>query len=880
MLTPLVFLLCASPQLFGPGPLQPYRRASPDGHWELSVDPTARDGSGPATYHCALDGKDAWSGEKPWTFWDALVTNDGFSAGYSYSRDGVRQFAEGDFHAVILAPDGTVRLDDVRKREPSGFEHEPSNPLGAGLFEQPDLKRVVFRIADPDLNRNDEQWWAFRLPEAKEEFRKGSRDALSGGEPRDWVIAVRGLRGTTLTLVEWRTLHWPKIGLRFSLLDAGLAPVWDLSRAEELTGPDDDATRRMQDAILRRGTLFEETPNGRFAIGLPKSGEKIHFAVEGDAAHPTVREIGREPWSLPEDPKPARRFSDLPVTRLQARGEFQIPLASREGSPIRDVAAFDVSVPGIVRVVRREKDGSFTLLRVDSSEKALLERRVRLSDSTQDPRVEFWALGPETWLATRSPFGDGARALAWRIDESTGDATPLAGFDCPAIEDVAAIGKDRFVVLARERETYSTTMRVRAFDPKGALLWELEADTNSNEPADLFSPEAVAVTREGLVAVLDVIRHTIQLFDSEGKFRSRIDLATAWGHEPRYPCGIRADVEGGVLVHDFSGDPPLYRMKVDGTVRAKFAPRFPDGKSPDALARRVRVGDDGHVWSTDDQRVLRLDAEGVVDLQLGTQAVEGRLVEPWAVGVDVFGRILVQDRGTSAIHVFDGKGKSLFVCRPSPTDTEEPDLIAELTGTQDRGVLAQWGMFGIYLRFGPDGARRNRLEPKLGGGSLVGSTVADEYFGYEFGGGVVRLGPDLSERGRLDRAPDGSWLGSAPAVGPDGALAAWHAKSCGESTFEGELVVFDRPDAKDARALPLPSGTRCSNVALGRSWAALSSWKNDALLVRRKDGKLVRVEMPTSAGDKGEWRFGFDPAEEELIAVDGGSLRILRFALP
>jgi hypothetical protein len=878
MLAPLLLLLISSPQAFGPEALQPYRRTSPDNHWALSVDPTARDGSGPAKYRFTHDGKDAWSGEKPWTFWDAIVTDDGFSAGYAYSQGGVRMFAEGEFHAVILAPDGSVRLDDVRKREFSHFEHEPPDPLGQGIFEQPDLRRIVFRIRDPDVNRRNEAWWCFRMPEAKEEFRKGSRDALKSGDPTDMVIAARGLPGTGLTLVEWRIFDWPRMGLRFSLLDAELAPVWDLARPVELMGPDDQATDEMQTAVYRRGTLLEEPSKGGFAIGLPKSGEKIRFAVDVDAGHATVHEIGREAWSLPADPKPARRLADLPVTLLPSRGDFRIATGSRAGSPIREVAAFDVSVPGVLRVVRREKDRSYTMLRVDASEKTLLERRVEIPDSTPDREPRFWSFGPDAWLATDSPFEQGARARAWRIEEATGDATPLADFDCPFVDDVAAPGPDRFVAIATEHEKYTSTKLLRAFDAKGALLWEIEQDLNSNEPGDLFSPEAVAVTSRGQVAVVDVIRHTVQFFDAEGEFRSKIELEKSWGVEPRYPCAVCADEGGGILVLDSAGDPSLYRMDADGTVRSKFSPRFPDGKVTPELARNARVGSDGRVWTTDGQRLLRLDANGVVDLQLGTQAVEGILAEPSAVDVDVFGRVLVQDKATCAVHVFDGKGKDLFVCRPLPEDFKEANPIAHLGATRDRGVLAQSGFAKGFVQFGPDGSRKRTLVIERGLGRVVGSPASDDLFATGFGGGITLLGADLSEHGRLERAPDGAWLCGGPtAAGPDGAVAVWQSADPNGSS---ELVLFEKPDPNAARALPLPAEARCSNLALGRTWAAVSGWGNDVLLVRRTDGKPVRFQVSGEAGNKESWRFGFDPEEDELIAVDADSLRIRRFALP
>ena len=588
MLAGLLFLLCDS--YIGPPPsLQPYRRTSPDGRWELSVDPSDRRGVGPARYRCTHDGNAAWSGEKPWTFWDAIVTNEGFSAGYAYAEE---------FHAVILAPDGMVRLDDARTRESSRFMHMPANPLGNGLFEQPDLRRIVFRIADPDVNRKKEEWWCFRLPDGKEEFRKHPRDAFDRVGRTDSVIAARGLAGTRWTLVEWRIFDWPRMGLRFTLVDADLAPVWDLAGFDEMSiGANQAEMDRMHSFIYRRGTIFEEAPAGGFAIGLPKSGTKIHFVIEGDASHPAVREIGREPWSLPDERRSALRLADLPFAPLETRGEFQI-----------------------------------------------------LVDPSLKP-----------------------------------------------------------------------------------------------------------------------------------------------GEQPA------------------------------GSVRSKNL----------------------------------------------------------SMAVDVLGRVVVQDEATRAIHVFDGKGKPLFVCTPTPGDFEKLNPIAKLVATRDGGVLAQSGMISTYVRFGPDGIRTEKLEPKLHGGRLVASPISDDLFGGIYAGSILRLGPDLIERGRFDRAPDGTWLDGAAEIttGPDGALAVCQDKGTyGNAEFE--LILFENADPKKGRALPIPNETSISMLELGPSWAAVGTYGDEVLLVRRRDGRLVRFRADGDGKEKRSWRFGFDPDREELVAVEAGSLRIHRYALP
>jgi hypothetical protein len=324
-LIPLLFPHAAAQQ--GPLPdLQPHIVTSADGHCALAIDPSHRDGSGPGRYRFTRDGREVWAGEKPWTFWDSVVTDDGVVAGYSYSQGGLAQFAKGDFHAVILAPDGSVRLDETHERTPSSMMHSSPDPLGRGVFVQQDLGRVVFRISDSDRNRGCEEWWCFQLSDAKELFRKRPAELMKKQESRSSIVGARGVPGTALTIVEWSTLTWPQFGLTLTLHDAALAPVWELAQPGELAGSDDLASTRIRSEVFARGTLLDEVPPGHFAVGLPKSKQKVRFAVEVSGTEISVREVGRENWSLPDDTNHGPRFQDLPITKLAER---EVPARDR-----------------------------------------------------------------------------------------------------------------------------------------------------------------------------------------------------------------------------------------------------------------------------------------------------------------------------------------------------------------------------------------------------------------------------------------------------------------------------------------------------------------------------------------------------------------------
>jgi hypothetical protein len=867
----------------GPLPdLQPRTYTSPSGRWALSIDPSQRDGSGPGRYRCTQDGKEAWSGEKPWSFYEACITDEGVSAGYSYSQGGLEQFAGGEFHVVILSPDGSVRLDESHNREPSHFMHMPPDPCGCGVFHQPDLGRIVFRLSDPDINRRSEEWWSFTLPDVKDAVRKRPRDELPSGDPRDIVVAVRGVPGTAFTLVEWRMFAWPKIGLQFTLHDANLKPVWDLTRPEELTGPDNQDTDELVRAVYESGTLLDEPGAARFAIGLPKSRERIRFAIEGTGSTLSVREIDRQPWSIKGKSEHPARFEDLPATQLKSRGTFDVGLGQPDPTGIRDIETFDFGPEQVLRLVRREKDRSHSLLRVDGAGHVLDEHHLDLSGLLPEIGPRFWSLGQSEWLVTQSPSGEGAKARAWQIDEATGTARQMADFDCPSIEGVAALESGRFVVLATERRKYTSEKTLRMFNADGQTLWKHEGNGDPQQPSSLFSPEAIATTTDGLVAVVDVIRHTLQVFGPDGTFHTHVDLESAWGREPRYPSTVRADVNGDVVIDDFEGNPPLYRMSIDGNVRAALTPHFPDGKTTTGLARNVRVAPDGRLWTTDGQRLLRMDDHGLVDLQFGALADANVLGEPSASAIDVFGRVLVQDAATGAVHVFDGKGGKLFVCRPEPTDFKDPDSIAHLAATRERGVIAQTGMRG-FIRFGPDGARQDNLKVGLGSGSLVFSPVSDLAYCDEFGKGFVQLDAALGPGATFNRMPDGSWLEArdGPAVAPDGAVAVV-ASGAGIDRRGGRalLVLFETADPKAARVIDLPEETPSYCLALGRKWTAISGYGKDVLLVHRSDGRCIRFSVPDAGTVGNSWRFGFDPETNDLIALDATARKLRRFELP
>src|SRR5687767_10030327 len=89
-LIPVVLLALVAPlrtsAMYGFAPdLAPREYASPSGRITLFVDPSSREGAGEATYVLRKDGTIVWSGERPFTLWEAAVGDDGTVGGYAYT---------------------------------------------------------------------------------------------------------------------------------------------------------------------------------------------------------------------------------------------------------------------------------------------------------------------------------------------------------------------------------------------------------------------------------------------------------------------------------------------------------------------------------------------------------------------------------------------------------------------------------------------------------------------------------------------------------------------------------------------------------------------------------------------------------------------------
>jgi hypothetical protein len=841
-----------------PPVLDPKAYVSHSGRYTLLVDPSDMHGRGPATYRLSKDGHEVWSGEKPFSLWDARLTDEGVAAGYAYSEGLRGSRINGDFHVVILAQDGTVRLNQLTRREWSGFENAPPNPVSKGVVLDEANDRLLIRIADPDLNQNLEFWWSYRTSTGKQLTTVCPYQQMAQGPPRKSIIPEKSIdqvelvSKTPLTLLNWSCYDIEKLeerGAQIMLVDLDARPVWTLR--------------------LEKGGEIAACPRGgHFALIDRSTNQRIEFSTRRDVSGQyVITEIDRKPAPRPVAAEPSIAIPERPLRRLGLI-ELRTP-ARATPSPIQRVHDFAIDAHGRIAFVNQNaKTTSLEL--VDPSGETCGSLSLDAIKGGENSKLLFACVGGERFVLVNSTYKQGQHAAAaWWADFATGKTTAITGFDRSQVGYVAGFPDGRFVVGA-----WVCDDGITAFDTQGKRTWSQRSDPQANgrELMD-ESPKALTVTTTGEVVALANHSKCLYRFDQNGRHLGTLDLAKAWGREPNYPTGIEADKAGGFIISDFHGSPPVVRMNANGSVRAAFQPRHSDGR---ATGTDVKAAPDGRLWTCDGHALLRLDDSGVVDRVLGDAPDPERLGRIAALDFDPTGRIYAADARTGSVHVFDPRGQFLRTCVPSPIDFDGHLGDQQLTASEDGHVYLGLGHLGNnrvgqYLHFAPDGTRR-------GVETLALDSISEDWYLQPGTGNrwvvtyhkiflVNRAGTILKT---IERCPDRKWLEHPrrASVAPDGSLAVIARGAVNLYSAAGEPI----------RTIPTPPHLEISyaQIAFNGKWVAFASNKVIALL--DSSGQKWQQFSPAESVRNAGCRLFFTPDGHELLLFDGETT-IFRFEL-
>ena len=871
---------------FGPPPVvDPAKYDSPSGEYVLDVDPSHMQGSGAATYRLTHQGRQVWSGERPFTLLDARVTDGGVVAGYAYSS-GLEGFGDDDkLHLLILGRTGAPLLNDTTPRRQSLVVDGGPEPNVDGLVFDPDGDRIVFRVSNVG---GPEIWKPFQLSSGHAAAPFEPASLMAVGELSVSAVDAQPARGTPLTLIHWSRNDWHKEqqGARFSLVDPMGHPVWMLELPTDyLAAPGDRKGQERLSRLAWKTAIIDVSRPNELVVRHAATSERVRYQIEKNAsAGWVVGETGRQP----DVDGPAAESADVvvgPERSLRYIGAVKLGgRTDEENGAIRDVHHFDLDDGGRYGFVRR--DGSCELTFVTAARNDP-PRQIRLGrpgrQECSSPLVA-WA-GGNTWIVTTEYAKAESGEAGWWVDRDNGATRP---FILPAgISSVRAIAGRRTggIVLLAEQETRSALM----VEIDTLLVWidvlgheqKALSDSANSSDSELLSPDDVAVTTAGEVVVVDVVRHKVTVFEADGSLQRTIDLEKAWGREPNYPSGIAPDADGGFIVEDFNAAIPFVRMRADGAVRGELRPRYADGR-PTGRLFRVQAGPDGVLWASDGEALLHLREDGVVEGVVGTQASLDDLGEAAAVAIDAGDNVYAADRRSGAVHVFSAQGKLEHVCRPRPGDVKDSLVWPTMTTTSDGRVFLRLDdgirSGGGFLEFSAAGDRiarhawedRSRLwNPATGGFWAVRhNNIAA-----------------ITEKGQvamtIARRADRRWLGwiSGAAVAEDGSIAV---------AAEADQLRSERNDATLNVYSSNGSATHVIQLSPGRSGApfaydgrAIALWQAGEVRILDLAGQPVARFRPRPAGQEAlDWPLLFAAQGRELWMFDSATKTMHRFELP
>ncbi len=872
--------------------LNPTTLTSPSGQYELFVDPGAMNGSGPATYRLTRAGEEVWSGDRPFSLWEAEVTDSGAVVGYAYEGGVTSDFQHGTRYSglsvIILDVEGRTLLKDPassHNARVNSYSWPRSNSSSVrGMLVDPEGDRFVVRIprsgdADPVI------WWTYRITTG-EKIGDIVPDHPDSGEQGFQIdILAELVPGTSLTLVQWYIYGYADgkrtDGAALGLLDPDGKEIWRLDLPGEYDGLGEDWGWYWD--MVEPGIEQTAVGSRSFSFRSYSLSSRLSFAVEADPEadsgwrvvetsrvedHLTV---GRDVVSRP----------DIELIELEQVGaiELRVPLGRR--SPITDITDFAIDHAGNLGFVRSGKDGVAIFMLVGPNGQILSDHKLNLpNDSVMRPRVA--PVRESRWVLLQDSTNDEVGTRAWWIDVDTGELESIEGFTSGGIESLVPTGDGGFITLARHHLEYTIQDEVNRYDSDGRPLW------NRREPGygHGFSFQAATWIEDVGVAALTSVSNTIEFFDAEGKHQRSVRVADVLEGEPNYPSGLTADLNGGLILHDFNGSPPIYRINAEGTVIARFHPKFPDGRLF-RIYGDVQVAPDGTLWTSDLHSLLRLNKEGIVEKVLGPQPDDDALEEIRAMTVDPEGRIYVVNGRTAAVHVFGSDGAPLRICKPLPTDFATDSGIGSVTVDGDGNIYFQTG--------GSSGADRNRGYfgfsaqcERIGFEHLGIDSISEKWLfkpgsrerwvlGYE---AIHLVDPQGHVTKTIERRPNRNWLQNVDdgAVAPDGSLAVIASPLGMGMRGPAVLCIYDA-DGGPIRAIPLTEESIFARVAFNGS--TVVTVDQGAIYLYDVEGREPRKFVPpTEDGKERYWLPYMSPDGTEIWLRTSESMTLLRYKLP
>ncbi len=895
----LAALFAVLPQRFvSNDALQPHTYKSASGQWSLYVDPSSRDGAGKSTLSISNQGVVKWTGEKPFTFHDAVIDDSGISAGYAYSagtegrhdKDG--EYVVGSLVIALLGADGETLLVDETPRESRNEMHMPPQPCVRQILLHPGLHSAIFRLDQPGADDFSECWFVYTLSPAKKlEPVRGERE-LKAAEQQVFAFAIAAIRGTPLTLAHWHTpgewnVRGSGPGSEFALYDESWKLVWSLPLPGDLQLQDDGEEWKLFEEIRDSGAILDTASEGRFEVRFVKESERVGFEAVRDSSAAkgwSVREVSRAPFKADAPSKP-RAAAKLELVELPEAGKVALNIQGRYApGPVRDIYSLRIDTSDRITFVRGEETPeAVTLVTINGS--GAVQRQVAVApiESQLDGTRRWSALPGGDWLLTVSPWeGEDPPSRAWRIQADTGSPRELVEFHAPEIESIEAMADGGFVAIATHHRQHTSSAELSRCAADGSRMWSIDEVDYSDDPADFYAPRDVAVDKDGTILVLDQIRRLVQFFDANGKFAKSINLKDSWESDFSFLTDLVLEPSGSLLIFDSHDKGTWHRISRDGKQLATIAPRRENGSTEGLYSSVVQVDAGGTLWCQDGRQIFEYDAQGVLHARFGSPTDPVQLLEIDRTFCDGSGRFALVDRQTHAVHIFAQDGSRVAVCIPGPTDFDDERTVDSVFTAPDGTIYVQPNERNDrYLAFNAEGKRIGSVE--LGGTRVAFSRrTKDRWAGGDGVDDVVRLRRFAAD-GKLafetDRRPDGGFFESIKALAclADGSVVVLDGSTDSMGDGAPGLLCFFGAKGDPQKQWKLPGSQIDSEnfMQVGRRWIVISGYEPMALLVSLVDGKCTMFNAPDQ---EAVWSIGLSPDEAELWGLEWTVLH--RFTLP
>jgi len=166
-------------------------------------------------------------------------------------------------------------------------------------------------------------------------------------------------------------------------------------------------------------------------------------------------------------------------------------------------------------------------------------------------------------------------------------------------------------------------------------------------------PREVITDLNGNVIICDSYNHRIQIFDSNGKFISKLGSSGNENGQFSYPFGIVINSKGNIIVCDHRND-RIQIFDCEGKFISTFGSK---GSENGPVGLAIDLNDNILVCDLDNNRIQIFDFEGKFLLKFGTKGNgDGQFDHPVGISINSKGNIIVCDHRNDRIQIFDSEG--------------------------------------------------------------------------------------------------------------------------------------------------------------------------------------------------------------------------------